>query len=182
MANTTQAASSGPFTASPVLSSIPINLLDSFLPGYSLLSKFLLDVTGFDVTLLVSTCFLGFAFFGAAKYIWDSIYEFWSTWFMSSVTIASDDIIYHHVMQWIEEQNIVRTSRHLNVKSRGGLAAESMFGMRGGRSKGPSPNLMDMYFGDSATTPLNGEKGLFNFSEWEAKIRMFYSFLSFHVN
>lgn len=47
-----------PNNTTSVITQLPANILEALVPGYSIISKFLLDAIGFDTTLVVSICFL----------------------------------------------------------------------------------------------------------------------------
>jgi hypothetical protein len=40
-------------SSSQSITTLPANILEAFIPGYSIISAFLLDVLGFDITLVV---------------------------------------------------------------------------------------------------------------------------------
>lgn len=127
---------------------LPVNILEAFIPGYSLISKFLLDSLGFDITLLVSVCFLLFGLLTSLKFAWKHASEQFNEYFMSSIRIDSDDDIYSHVMEWIRVQNVSKTSRKLLAKT--GLE-----------------NAWDLVDGDM---PELDPQTLVNFSNWDSKV------------
>ena len=129
---------------------LPVNILEAFIPGYSLISKFLLDSLGFDITLLVSVCFLLFGLLTSLKFAWKHASEQFNEHFMSSVRIDSDDDIYSHVMEWIRVQNVSKNSRKLIAKT--GLE-----------------NAWDLVDGDMGVPELDPQT-LVNFSNWDAKV------------
>ena len=128
---------------------LPANILEAFIPGYSLLSKFLLDSLGFDITLLVSVCFLIFGLATSLKFAWKHTSEQFSQYFMSYIRIDSDDDIYDYVMEWIRVQDVSKNSRKLMAKT--------------GRET--AWNLFDADVGVPELDP----KKLVNFSNWDAK-------------
>ena len=129
---------------------IPVNILEAFIPGYSLISKFLLDSLGFDITLLVSVCFLLFGLATSLKFAWKHISELFSEYLMSSIRIESSDDIYDHVMEWIRVQKVSKNSRKLMAKT--GLE-----------------NAWDLVEGDMGVPELDPQT-LVNFSDWDAKV------------
>lgn len=129
---------------------LPANILEAFIPGYSLISKFLLDSLGFDITLLVSVCFLIFGLATSVKFAWKHTSQQFSEYFMSSVSIDSNDDIYDHVMEWIRVQDVSKNSRKLMAKT--------------GRE-----NAWDLVDGDMNVPELDPNK-LVNFSNWDAKV------------
>lgn len=129
---------------------LPTNILEAFIPGYSLISKFLLDALGFDITILVSVLFLGFGLATSLKFAWKHISEQFNEYFMSYIRIDSDDDIYQHVMEWLRVQNVSKNSRKLIAKT--------------GRE-----NAWDLVDGDIGMPELDPKK-LVNFSNWDAKV------------
>ncbi|KAI9830046.1 MAG: hypothetical protein M1819_005876 [Sarea resinae] len=107
------------FTSASI-TQLPVNILEAFIPGYSFISKFLLEVLGFDVTIIVSICLLIFAIGTSAGYLWKHAYNLFSKWFMSSISISNDDDIYVHLMRWLAEHSVSKDSRSLIAKSQRG--------------------------------------------------------------
>ena len=129
---------------------LPVNILEAFIPGYSLISRFLLDSLGFDITLLVSVCFLLFCLLTSLQFAWKHASQQFNEYFMSSIRIDSDDDIYSHVMEWIRVQNVSKNSRKLMAKT--GLE-----------------NAWDRVDGDMGVPKLDPQT-LVNFSNWDAKV------------
>lgn len=132
------------------LTQLPANLLEAFIPGYSIISKFLLDVLGFDVTLVVSICALAFGLYTALKFIWKHAYAQFQEHFMSFISIDSDDDIYDHVMTWLQGQKMVKTSRSLVAKT-------------------SQQSIWDLEDDDEEMEALDQDV-LLNFSNWDAKV------------
>ena len=95
------------------ITKLPANILEAFIPGYSVISDFLLDAIGFDITILVSICALLFALGTSLRYIWKHAYDLFERHCMSYIRIESDDDIYEHIMDWIATQNVSKKSRRL---------------------------------------------------------------------
>ena len=136
--------------SSTSVTQLPANILEAFIPGYSLISKFLLDSLGFDVTLLVSICFLLVGLVTSLKFAWKHTSEQFNKYFMSYVIIESGDDIHDHVMEWIRVQNVSKKSRKLMAKT--GLET-----------------AWDLVDGDIGVPELD-PKNLVNFSNWDAKV------------
>ncbi|MCJ1364043.1 hypothetical protein MMC16_003152 [Acarospora aff. strigata] len=135
--------------SAPSLTQLPANILEAFIPGYSIISKFLLDVLGFDISLVVSICFLIFALGSSVRFFWKHASAQFSRYLMSSISVDSDDDIYDHVMAWLAEQRMSQVSRSLMAKT----GKESAW--------------------DAAEDRLDDEMDsstLFNFSNFDAKI------------
>src|SRR5271155_866834 len=81
---------------------LPSTILDTFIPGYSIVSKYILDA---------------FAFGGqfAMKHISAQFFSYFS----SSVTIYNYDPIYDNILEWVAEQAALRQVRNLRGYSAG---------------------------------------------------------------
>ena len=99
------------------ITQLPANLLEAFIPGYSIISKFLLDTVGIDITLIVSLCLLVFGLGSTSYFLWQHAEKQFTKWLTSSINITSDDDIYDHIMDWLAKQNIVIRSRSLMAKT-----------------------------------------------------------------
>ena len=130
------------------ITKLPANILEAFIPGYSVISGFLLETIGFDITILVSVCALLFGFGTSMRYIWNHAYEKFEKYCMSYIRIESDDDIYEHIMDWIAMQNVSKKSRMLIATT----GREDAF------------DILDGEFGDY--DPNN----LVNFGNFDAKV------------
>lgn len=139
-----------PADNSTSIAQLPTNLLEAFIPGYSLISKVFLEALGFDITFIVSICFLVFGSVTGLMFAWKIFYRQFEQYFMSFIRVDSDDDIYEHIMGWLASQNISINSRRLIAKS--------------GRE-----NAWDMMDGDAAVQELD-PNNLMNFSNWDAKV------------
>ena len=139
-----------PDNSSISLTRLPANLLEALIPGYSVISEFLLDVLGFDITLVVSTFALVFGLYTAVKFLWKHAYAQFQDYFMSFICIDSDDEIYDHVMKWLQGQRMVQESRSLSAKT-------------------SQLSIWDIQGEDGEIKALNTQV-LLNFSNWDAKV------------
>ena len=132
------------------ITQLPANLLEAFVPGYSVISKFLFDALGIDITLIVSVCLLLFGFISAASILWRHADTQFSKYFMSSISVESHDDIYDHVMEWLGIQEITKSSRSLMAKT--------------GRE-----NAWDAADSELISEEIDQDR-LLNFSNWDAKV------------
>lgn len=132
------------------LTRLPANLLEALIPGYSIISEFLLDVLGFDITLVVSAFALVFGLYTVVKFIWKHAYGQFQEYFMSFICIDSDDDIYDHVMKWLQGQRMVQESRSLFAKT-------------------SQQTIWDLQGEDGEIKALDNQV-LLNFSNWDAKV------------
>jgi chaperone BCS1 len=99
------------------ITQLPANILEAFIPGYGVISQFLFEVLGFDITIAVSVCFLIFGLATSIRYLWLHASEFFKTYFMSSISIESDDDVYEQVMDWLGDQKVSRESLGLIART-----------------------------------------------------------------
>ena len=57
---------------------LPLNVLNAFILGYSLILKFILDVFGFNISIVVLIGLILFAIVALATYIWNKTFFFFS--------------------------------------------------------------------------------------------------------
>ncbi|KAF2841282.1 P-loop containing nucleoside triphosphate hydrolase protein [Patellaria atrata CBS 101060] len=137
-------------TTDPTLSNLPIQILEAFIPGYGIISKFILDVSGFDIGIAVSLFLLSFASFKAYTYLWGQAYSSFQTYLTSSVYVDDGDELFDGVLEWIAAQQMSKDSRSIKAVSRHG----SSNGMND-----------EVDHGDALD-----ELGNFNFAKWLAKV------------
>ncbi|KAG8529866.1 uncharacterized protein KY384_005347 [Bacidia gigantensis] len=104
-------------TTSRNITQLPANIIEAFIPGYSIISKLLLDALGFDITFVVSACVLAVGLGTALKYIWSYVYDKVTRYLMSYIRIEYDDDIYDYVMEWVAAHTLSRNSRNLIAKT-----------------------------------------------------------------
>lgn len=84
------------------LTDLPPNILDALIPGYSIISKYILAVTGFDVSLLVSLAVIGLAGTKGGQYLYGKASTAFRYLFLSSVYIDESDDLFDMVrFSWI---------------------------------------------------------------------------------
>ncbi|KAG4440603.1 hypothetical protein IFR05_003920 [Cadophora sp. M221] len=107
----------GNATGDPVAAFSPTTILETFVPGYGPIHKFLLYSFGFDVTVLVS---LGVAFFLGARIfrsVWAFLYSLVSNNYMSEITVSSKDEIHSHLIAFLAHQYKINSSRRLMAET-----------------------------------------------------------------
>ena len=133
------------------LTQLPANLLEAFIPGYSIISRFLFDAFGVDVSLLVSVCLLVIGIGTVVKYTWTFTFKQIEKHLMSYVRIDRHEDMYDFTMEWIASHQVSRGSRNLVAKTN-------------------HENTWDEFNGDYAMDKQLELNGLLNFSNWDAKI------------
>ena len=135
-------------TTIPGIAHLPTSILDAFIPGYSFISKYLLDVFGFDISIIVSVLVLGFACTTGVHYIYRHLWASFLTYFTASVVIDAYDIIYDNLLSWAAEQEDLKRVRSLKVQS-----------------ADYTDDVDDLKGDDNAAAGA-----IFNFNSWAAKV------------
>jgi mitochondrial chaperone BCS1 len=130
------------------ITQLPPTILDTFIPGYSIVSKYILDVFAFDISVIASICVLLFAFTFGGQFALKHIGAQFFGYFSSSVTIYNYDPIYDNILEWVAEQAALRQVRNL----RGYSAGESF----------------DEDSDEMKTVQDLSEDSIFNFNNWAA--------------
>ncbi|KAH8649665.1 BCS1 N terminal-domain-containing protein [Tricladium varicosporioides] len=92
-------------------------LLESIVPGYGHIQRFLLYSFGFDVTILVT---LGAVVWVGARIFRSMSTVFWgflSSYFMAEITVSSKDEIHGHLIQFLAHQYKTSSSRRLMAET-----------------------------------------------------------------
>ncbi|KHN99049.1 bcs1 [Metarhizium album ARSEF 1941] len=97
-------------------------ILNYLFPGYSMVISAAHAYVGVDFNSYVHFLIIIIAAAMAWNYIKDQLWVFFRDYFMSSVTIHTDDEIYNMVMLWLSKQKFSHNSRHFvantNINSR----------------------------------------------------------------
>ncbi len=132
----------------------PTTLLETFVPGYGPIHKFLLYSFGFDVTVLVSlgvVCWLGARI---GKSAWAVVYTIVSSTLTAEITVSSADEIHSHLISFLANQYKISSSRRLMAET-------------------PSTSAWELDSEDTETTETTvdaeGNIKWLNFSNQEAK-------------
>ena len=134
------------------ITQLPANLLEAFIPGYSVISRFVLDALGVDITLVVSICLLLFGLVTASSFVWRHAYAAFEKYFTSAISVESHDDIYDHIMAWLASHSITQNSRSLMAKT-------------------GHENAWDLTNSDMMEKDANqGGNALLDFSNWDAKV------------
>jgi mitochondrial chaperone BCS1 len=127
---------------------LPSTILDTFIPGYSIVSKYILDAFAFDISIIASICVLLFAFTFGGQFAMKHISAQFFSYFSSSVTIYNYDPIYDNILEWVAEQAALRQVRNLRGYSAGETYDEDSDEMK---------TVQDL-----------SEDSIFNFNNWAA--------------
>jgi chaperone BCS1 len=127
---------------------LPSTILDTFIPGYSLVSKYILDTFAFDISIIASLCVLVFASTFGGQFVMKHISQQFFSYFSASVTIYNYDPIYDNILDWVAEQAALRQVRNLKGYSAGESYDEDTDEMKA---------VQDL-----------AEDSIFNFNNWAA--------------
>jgi chaperone BCS1 len=137
-------------TQSPSLDLSP-NLLNTLIPGYSIISHFTYRFLGIDISLFVTVGALLLAATKGGKYLLNQSENAFRYLFISSVYIDEGDDLFDMVMSWLDARET--TSRHRNI-----------------RAKTPRGSQVDED-DTSSTSPSEAlsASGLFDYKKWSAR-------------
>ena len=108
-------AQQGGNTTADVLSSVPSQMLEAFIPGFGIVSRFLEASLGIDVTAVVTVLFILVAVTGAFTYAGRAAWRVLKPSCTCTISIVSNDKLYEQVMYWISRQNLTTASRSLKA-------------------------------------------------------------------
>jgi mitochondrial chaperone BCS1 len=100
---------SGPSYHSPSV----LNILDTFIPGYTLISRLVWETIGLDLSRIVPVLIFGFALIKSIDYIYNQSIRFLIRFATCSVSIDSDADAYFSLMDWLADHSIGKKSSDL---------------------------------------------------------------------
>ncbi|TLD18777.1 P-loop containing nucleoside triphosphate hydrolase protein [Venturia nashicola] len=141
-------------TAAAGNASQPLNfaptILEAFIPGYSLMSRFVSHAIGFDAGVLVSVVALLFALGTAWKYFSKTFSSILDDYLVATIYFDECDDLFPSVLAWISDQRVGKLARRLKAIS---------------TKQGGSPEE------DEVTQPADMERTeLFHFGKWAARV------------
>jgi chaperone BCS1 len=107
---------SDPLTG-PATNISPTTLLETFIPGYGPIHKFLLYTFGFDVTVLVSLGAILWLGGRIGRSVWTVIWALIAANWMAEVSVSSSDEIHAHLLQFLAHQYRTKSSRRLMAET-----------------------------------------------------------------
>lgn len=138
------------FTDPLSLTDLPPNILETLIPGYSLISRYVYATFGFDPSLIVSVGLVALALMKGSSYLFAMLERAFRRCFMSSIYIDEHDDLFQMVMAWLAESQQFGSRRSLRAKTQTGTKAE---------------DGADDIAGDA----LN-ENGIFDYTRWSARL------------
>lgn len=95
----------------------PTTLLETFVPGYGAIHKFLLFTFGFDVTVLVSFGVVLFLSSRLLRSAWTLLSALVSSYYMAEITVSSTDEIHGHLIAFLAHQYKISSARRLMAET-----------------------------------------------------------------
>jgi chaperone BCS1 len=96
----------------PSVSSPLVTLLETSVPGLSVMTRFFADYFKIDISKYFSHILIVLAFSTAANWVVDRFWNTWSQYFMSTAQIRYNDEIYNYLMYWISKNGMSKKSTH----------------------------------------------------------------------
>ena len=104
-------------SASGTQSISPTTLLETFIPGYGPIHKFILFTSGIDVTVLVSLITVVWLSARILRSVWTVLWSLISSNWMAEVTVSSTDEIHGHLIAFLAHQYKVKSARRLMAET-----------------------------------------------------------------
>lgn len=102
------------------LADLPPNILDALIPGYSIISRYILAVVGIDISLFVSAVVIGLAATKGGQYLYGKLSRGFRYAFLSSVYIDESDDLFDMIMDWIAATHMKASRRSVRAKTQRG--------------------------------------------------------------
>ncbi|KAI9685142.1 MAG: hypothetical protein M1822_004729 [Bathelium mastoideum] len=131
---------------------LPASILEAIFPGYGIISRFLYQNAGVDVSSLVSVAITVIALATASRYSWKWINLFLSNFFMASVFVDENDDLHETCMEWLAAQRMSQRARSVKAVTQVSNAWEET---------NSDEDFVQMAMGPN---------GLFNFGKWAANV------------
>lgn len=97
---------------------LPITVLETFIPGYSLIRKILLDIFGIDISILVSIIGFAFVLRTASTYTWEFASDILASYFTVNIDMGESDDPFAPLMQFLVQNGHTKKARSLKAAGR----------------------------------------------------------------
>ncbi|WPG98354.1 Hypothetical protein R9X50_00114300 [Acrodontium crateriforme] len=128
---------------------LPPNILEALIPGYSIISRYASAYLGIDISMFVTIGLAILAINKGGMYIWGQLLDFFRSTVMSSVFIDEHDDLFDMLMSWLAA-NQASTSRSRDMRAKTQRGTDD--------------------FEETADEDALDANGLFNFTNWSARI------------
>ena len=132
-----------------VLTDLPPNILEAFIPGYGLISRYMASEFGIDISIFVSVGLLAFAAVKGGQWLFEEIEYLFRKVFMSSVYIDDYDDLFDMVMAWLAENEGPISRRSVRAKTQKNSRSDEF-------PNGDPDDALD-------------EDGMFDYNKWSAR-------------
>lgn len=143
----------GPHNASEPLNLAELspNILDALVPGYSLISRYLLAAFGVDVSIFVTVAVVLFATTKGGQFVYNRCSTAFRYCFLSSVYIYEHDDLFDMMMDWLAATQASTSRRSVRAKTQRGAKAN------------------DLYDSAAEDAPSILSDGMFDYNKWSAR-------------
>lgn len=104
-------------SSQPYSSISPTTLLETFIPGYGPIHKFILFTLGIDVTVVVSLITVLWLSSRFLRSIWTVCWNLLSSNWMAEISVSSTDEIHGHLIAFLAHQYKVKSARRLMAET-----------------------------------------------------------------
>ena len=132
--------------------SLPSSFLETFIPGYGVLSQIVLRLFGIDIGLVVSGCVVIFGLSHGLFFFNSHMYSYFDRYFTSSISVDGDDELYREIVGWVIQQRMTSVSRDIRAHTKPRNTHQD--------SDDDSEDDNDMPVG----------KGIFNYGRWASNV------------
>lgn len=133
-------------------SSLPSTFLESFVPGYGIISQIILRFFGVDIGLLASGFVVVFGLSHAFSFCSSHVGTYFDRYFTSSVSIDGDDELYKNVVVWVTQQRMTKVSRDLRAQTKARKISR------------------DSDTDSDDDDDVSGNDGIFNYGRWASNV------------
>ncbi|KAF2717496.1 P-loop containing nucleoside triphosphate hydrolase protein [Polychaeton citri CBS 116435] len=125
------------------------NILDALIPGYSLISKYIIATTGVDISMFVTALAICFGTIKGGQYLLTQFERGFRKLVMSSVYVNDTDDLFDQVMDWLDHRGNLLSKRSARAKT-----------------------LKGSNWDDASNTTVSdaiGDDGMFDYNKWAAR-------------
>jgi len=128
---------------------LPSSILDALIPGYSLISNYILTAFGLDISLFVSLAVLLLALTKGGQFAYNRVSRAFRYLFLSSVYVDEHDDLFDMLMDWLAATHASSSRRSVRAKTQKG------------------PKVSDEF--DPAAEDALDSDGMFDYNRWAAR-------------
>ena len=107
------------FNKSEPILQLPIVILDRFIPAYGMISAFIFDLLGFDMTFVGSLCGILWLINTFLSYAWSRGYHYFRGHCISTITVYYQHDLFDQAIAFLTSNDLIKRNRHLIGKTTG---------------------------------------------------------------